>query len=323
MGKFRTALLGDIGGTNARFALVDLSSDKPVSSNIREYSSQSFKSGTDAVQTYLSEVNTKPDVAAIAVAGPVASGAVHFTNLGWSLSEQDLIGLGFARAQLLNDVEAQALATQHLEARDLHTVGDTQDGDPGATVAIIAPGTGFGASALVKSRGLSVSVAAEGGHATFAPADDVEHEIARELTRKFGHVSIERLLSGPGLKNLHEALNAIEGVGCDTETPTDITQRALDGDPLCARTLERFVAILGSVAGDFGLIYGARGGLFVGGGIAPRILSILDKGEFRRRFEAKGRFKTYLSSIPTRVILHSHAAFLGASDLALQLSRPS
>jgi glucokinase len=248
---------------------------------------------------------------------------VHFTNLGWSLSESELVDHGFAQARLLNDFEALALATQHFEPRDFHAIGGPRDGEPNSTVAVIGPGTGFGASALVRGGGHSVALAAEGGHATFAPGDDVEREIARLLAQKFGHVSIERILSGPGLKNLHEALNTIEGASSDSQTPSDITQRAVDGDPLSARTVARFAAILGSVAGDFALIYGARGALYIAGGIAPTILPLLEKSEFRRRFEAKGRFKSYLASIPTRVILHSHAAFLGAGDLALHLAQTS
>jgi glucokinase len=320
MGKFRTALVGDIGGTNARFALADLSAGTPRISNIRDYASQSYKSGGDVVRAYLTDAGSKPEIAAVAVAGPITGGAVHFTNLPWSFSESELAGLGFAQARLLNDFESLALATQHLGPRDFHTLGDVKQGDAGATVAVIGPGTGFGASALVKGGGHTVPLAAEGGHATFAAGDDVEREIARVLAKQLAHVSIERVLSGPGLRNLHEALNTIEGVSCDTQTPADITKRALAGDPLCVRTIARFCGILGSTAGDFALTYGARGGVYIAGGICPSILSFLDQGEFRRRFEAKGRFKTYLGGIPTRVILHSHAAFLGAADLALQLA---
>ncbi|HTW33596.1 MAG TPA: glucokinase [Rhizomicrobium sp.] len=321
-GDTATALVGDIGGTNARFALADLAGATPRITDIREYPSRTYASGGAAVGAYLKEVGAKPSIAVIAVAGPITHGAVHFTNLGWTFSETELLGLGFAKAHLLNDFEALALATRHLEPKDLYLVGKQCDGEPNATVAVIGPGTGFGASALVRGGGHAIALAAEGGHASFAPNDETEREILRVLSRKYqDQVSIERVLSGPGLQNLHAALNEIEGVPDDPCLPAEITQRALRGETRCARTVDRFCSILGSVAGDFALTYGARGGLFIAGGISPTVLPILEKSDFRTRFEAKGRFKSYLAAIPTQVILHTHAAFLGAGDLARKLSQ--
>ncbi len=297
-----TALVGDIGGTNARFALADVSGKRPAISQIREYPSKNYKSGGDAVRTYLADVGAEPSIAVIAVAGPVTEGAVHFTNLGWTFSEDEILHLGFAKAQLLNDFEALALSTQHIAPEKLKLLGEpvrigrTQGS---TTVAVIGPGTGFGASALLRHDGTTTAIAAEGGHASFAPGDDVEREILRVMARKFSHVSIERILSGPGLQNLHAALNEIEGVTTEPESPMEITERALKGEQTFMRTLLRFCAILGSVAGDFALYYGARGGLYIAGGISPSILQIVDKSDFRARFEAKGRFKTYLAPIPT------------------------
>ena len=314
-------LVGDIGGTNARFALADLSGEHPRLSHVREYPSKNYQCGGDAVSAYLKDTGATPAIAAIAVAGPVTHGAVHFTNLGWTFSEDEILKLGFEKAHLLNDFEAMALATQHLHAKDLHLLGDRQRGEPHATVAVLGPGTGFGASALVRREGVAVALAAEPGHAAFAPNDETEREILRILSRKFSdRVSIERVLSGPGLQNLHEALNEIEGTKAEPIAPADITHRALAGDELCLRTVRRFCAILGSVAGDLALTYGARGGLFVAGGIAPSILPILDKSDFRARFEAKGRFRSYAAAIPTHVVLQTFAAFLGAGDMARQLA---
>jgi glucokinase len=319
-GNSHTALVGDIGGTNARFALADCSGAKPVVTNIREYPSPNYKQGTDIVRQYLSEVGiSPPQIAVIAIAGPIANGEVHLTNVGWTLSETGLQGIGIAKARLLNDFEALALATDQLVPADLHRLGPAQSGEPGATTAVIGPGTGFGASALVRHAGSSTALAAEGGHASFAPNDDVEREILRVMTNKFSHVSIERILSGPGLQNLHAALNEIEGVAPEPESPMEITERALRGEQTFMRTLLRFCAILGSVAGDFALYYGARGGLYIAGGIAPSVLSVLDKSDFRTRFEAKGRFKSYLASIPTYVILHPHPAFLGDAEIARRM----
>jgi glucokinase len=315
------ALVGDIGGTNARFALADVSGAHPRIFEVREYSSKNYASGGDAVGAYLAEVRANPAVAAIAVAGPITHGAAILTNLGWTFTETELLGLGFRKAHLLNDFEALALATQHFEAKDVHLIGTVREGEPESTVAVIGPGTGFGASALVRGRGHAIALAAEGGHASFAPCDEVEREILAVLARKYRQVSIERVLSGPGLQNLHDALNEIEGVKDDARLPAEISERALKGEALHSRTLHRFCLILGSVAGDFALIYGARGGVFIAGGIGPMILSALDPIEFRRRFEAKGRFKSYLAAVPTHVILHGHAAFLGAADHARRLAR--
>jgi len=313
------ALVGDIGGTTARLALADLSGAKPVISDIRDYPSRSYASGSDVVRAYLADTGRKPDTASIAVAGPVTGGAVHFTNLGWTFSESEIRKLGLSRVRLLNDFEALALATQHLAPDDSSTVGPVEEGEAGATVAVIGPGTGFGASALVRSGGHTVAMAGEGGHASFGPGDEVEREILAVLARKFPHVSIERVLSGPGLQNLYSALDAIDGIVGEPPDPTEITRLALQGEAKCARTLLRFCAILGSVAGDFALTYGAREGVFIAGGIAPSILPFLEKSAFRDRFEAKGRFNTYLGAIPTRVIVHTHAAFLGAAELARQI----
>lgn len=314
-------LVGDIGGTHARLALADIIGKRPTISQIREYSSRAHSSGRDIVSKYLGEISgAAPDIAAIAVAGPVMQGAVHFTNLGWDLSEAELMQAGFKRARLLNDFEALALATQHFEAQDLRTLGPAVPGVPSSTIAVIGPGTGFGASALVRGGEHAFPLATEGGHASFAPGDDVECEILRVLARKHPHVSIERVLSGPGLKNLHDALSTIEGNPDGVDDPAEITQRALRGETRFVRTLDRFCAILGSVAGDFALYYGARGGVFIAGGIAPSILPILERSAFRTRFEAKGRFRSYLSAIPTRVIMQGHAAFLGAAELARRLA---
>lgn len=319
-----TALVGDVGGTNARFALADLSKTPAAISQMHDYPSHAFNRLSDVVRAYLADSNLQavPAVAAIAVAGPVNKGRVQFTNLGWSLSETELTAMGFAQARLVNDFTAQALATPHLTQDALHDIGGAGAGDPEKTVAVIGPGTGFGASALVRNNGRALAIAAEGGHASFAPIDDTEREIQRLLQQQFAHVSIERILSGPGLRGLHNTLNTIEGVTGSPapDDPTEITRRGLAGEAPYARTLLRFCAILGSVAGDFALCYGAQGGLYIAGGIAPAILPALENGEFRRRFEAKGRFEAYLKAIPTRVITHTHAAFLGTAEVARELA---
>ncbi|MES2033795.1 MAG: glucokinase, partial [Pseudomonadota bacterium] len=164
-------------------------------------------------------------------------------------------------------------------------------------------------------RGVSVAET-EGGHVAFAPADDLEIEILRHLAGRFGRVSLERILSGPGLVNLRWALAQIRAVDIQPMEPADIVAAATRGeDALCVETLDRFCAIYGAAAGDFALAFGAAGGVYLGGGISPRILDVLRRRDFRARFEAKGRFSAYTGAISTQVILHPHAALLGAAAL--------
>lgn len=305
------ALVGDIGGTNARFGLA-----RPGASDIesiREYHVADFPSCTDALAAYLGAVGrTPPDRAVIAVAGPVIDGAIDFTNSDWVLSEADLRGMGMGRARLINDFAALAYATAGLSERDLHRLGPQVEGEPSATRVVLGPGTGFGVSALAHGA----PVASEGGHAAFAPGDEVEDEILRLLRRQHGRVSIERVLSGPGICSLHRCLSEIDGRPSDIDDPAAITRAAQAGDSASRATLMRFCGILGAVAGDLALTFGASGGVFVAGGIPPRILDLLDASSFRRRFEDKGRFRDYLARIPTQIIVHPHAALVGAAKAA-------
>jgi glucokinase len=317
------ALVGDVGGTNVRLGLVALSSPAARVENVRHYASGQLPSLEAAIRSYRQETATNPRLAVIAVAGPIENGTVHFTNLAWSVSESNLVHLGFEAARLINDFAALALATVALTQSDSQLIGPPAKGDPAKTVAVVGPGTGFGASALVRGHGGEVVMATEGGHVSFAPVDEVEMDVLRLLARRFGHVSVERILSGPGLCNLHAALNELERRPDDISDPSEITRLALTGDPSCLRTVDRFGAILGSVAGNFALSYGAEGGVYVAGGIAPAVIGLLEKSPFRERFEAKGRFRKYLSAIPTRVIMRDDAAFLGASRVARELSKKS
>ena len=318
------ALVGDIGGTNARYALVDLNGDACEILAPRGYRCSAYVEATDSIRAYLHDVGLAqaPGAAAIAVAGPVKDGAIRFTNMSWTLSESGLRGMGFSRAKLLNDYAALALAAPKLQPVELHQLGGAPAADHGQTIAVLGPGTGFGASALARDGAGQVALATEGGHIAFAPCDDVEIEILKVLTWRFGRVSVERLLSGPGLCNIYSALAQIEGRtdegGCD---PAEVTRRALAGDAASRAALDRFCAILGSVAGDMALSFGAQGGVYIGGGICPQILDILVHSPFRERFEDKGRFRQYLEPIPAYVILREFAALLGAAQ-APGLSAP-
>jgi glucokinase len=311
----RLRLVGDIGGTNARFALAEPTSGRPRLSSFKSLSCADYPSLEEAIAAYFAgqPSEPRPDVAVIAVAGPVVDGAINFTNLGWRVSEAELARtFGFRSANLINDYAALALAAPALNDEDVHYIGPKFAGRADSTIAMIGAGTGFGASALVRDGRAEAVLSTEGGHIAFAPTDALEAEVLRLLSLKFGRVSVERVLSGPGLLNLHCAMQELEGRKPDCESPDSISRLAEENDPLALRTVQLFCEILGSVAGDFALAYGAQGGLYIAGGVAPRLLGYLEKGDFRRRFEAKGRFESYLGAIPTMVVTQPYAALLGA-----------
>ncbi len=310
-------LVGDIGGTNARFALADAIDGRVRLHCVETLACRDHASVEDAVTAYLDHCRPpfRPRQAAIAVAGPIKDGAIAFTNLGWSASEKTLGERLGARASLLNDYAALALSCGHLPGADLHRLGPPVDGTPPATLAVMGPGTGFGVAALVRDGRSETVLTGEGGHGAFAPVDDLEGEICKILRRRFGRVSTERVLSGPGLSNLFAAMAEISGVSEPCPLAAEITRRAEQGDSFSRRVIERFCAILGSTAGDLALVYGAQGGLFLAGGIAPKILHFLENSEFRQHFQSKGRFEGYLRRIPTWVVLHPYAALLGAARL--------
>ncbi len=309
-------LVGDIGGTNARFALVEFDGPDVRLIEPTAYKGEDYGKAEDAIEDYLAKVGVKhPDQAVVAVAGPIEDGQVHMTNLDWTISEDGLRKAnGFRAAKLINDFTAQALAAPRLALKDLRQIGSLPTSAEG-DLAILGPGTGFGVAGLVRHHGVEMPLATEGGHVAFAPLDEVEIEVLRLLTRQLngGRVSVERILSGPGMEDLHVTLGAAEGRKVEALEAKQITQRAIEGCADSLATVNRFCAVLGSTAGDIALTLGARGGVFIAGGIAPRIIDILEKSPFRQRFEEKGRLSGYTQDIPTHVILHPHTALIGAA----------
>lgn len=317
-----TGLVGDVGGTNARFALVDAQGHVR---NPRSFPNRDYASLTDIVAEYLETTcgKKRPPRAVIAVAGPVIDGEIEFTNLDWRISEGDLIAyFEFEAVELMNDFAAQALACPLLEGQDLRELGgDGRRPVHNAPMVALGAGTGFGVAGLARSDRGDIAIATEGGHAGFAPVDDVEVEVWRRLNLKYGRVSIERLLSGQGLYDLYVAIADMKGVNALLPDEVAVTTEGLVGDPLAAETLDRFGAILGAAAGDLALTFGARGGVFVSGGIAPRMAERLATGPFRARFEDKGRLSDYVRAIPTYLVLHPYPAIVGAARELAQLER--
>ena len=314
----RTLLVGDVGGTNARFALAHRVDGKPVLEHHESFPAERYPTFLEGVAAFIDGCAVKPTGGVIAVAGPVTDGAIDLTNSPWAVSEAELRTLGLNPVRLINDFEALAWGAPVVPADALEHLGGPAQGDPHAAIAVLGPGTGFGVSALTRDiQGREIALPSEGGHASFAPGDAVEDEILRILRRRYDHVSIERLICGPGLLNMHRALAEIDGRETHIDDPAQITREAMENrDSPCGATLARFCAILGAVAGDIALTMGACGGVYVAGGIAPRILPFLKASPFRERFERKGRFQDYMADIPTRVIVHKHAALLGAARVA-------
>ena len=313
-----TLLVGDVGGTNARFAIATWKDGRPVLEHHESFPAEQYPTFLKGVAAFIDGCEVKPSGGVIAVAGPVEDGAIDLTNSPWAVSETELATLGLNPVKLINDFEALAWGAPIVPASDLVHLGGPETGDPHATLAVLGPGTGFGVSALVRdAHGREMAMPSEGGHACFPPGDPIEDEILRILRERYDRVSIERLICGPGLLNMHRALARIEGRETHVDDPAEITREALaDWDSPCGATLARFCAILGAVAGDIALTTGAKGGVYIAGGIAPRILDFLKASPFRRRFERKGRFKDYMADIPTWVITHKHAALLGAARVA-------
>ena len=322
MGIQWTGLVGDVGGTNARLALVD---PQGHIRHPRSFASRDYPSLTAVIAEYLSVTMglKHPPRAVLAVAGPVMDGEIEFTNLDWQVSEGDLIcEFGFEAVRLINDFAAQAVACPLLDGADVRELGPKLGrGANDCPIVALGAGTGLGVAALARSPRGDIPIAAEGGHAAFAPADEIEVAVWRTLQERYGRVSIERLLSGQGLYDLYVCLSEQAGRAPELADEMAVTKEGLVGDPLAAATLDRFGAILGSVAGDLALTYGARGGVYVSGGIAPRIAERLAAGPFRARFETKGRLSDYVKTIPTFLVAHPYPAIVGAARLLEQMGR--
>lgn len=253
---------------------------------------------------------------------PVDADWVHLTNSPWAFSiEQTRRALGLERLMVINDFSAQALAIPALSPKEREQIGEGEPID-GAPVAVIGPGTGLGVGGLLRIGETWRPIASEGGHISLAPRDEVDAAVWAHLRKRFGHVSNERVLSGPGLINLATALAAIEGQELRFASPKDVTRRARAGRcRFCSAALERFSGLLGAAAGDLALVLCAQGGVYIGGGLVKRLGSLLDAERFRAGFVAKGRFEDYLRAIPTYLVTRRDPGLLGAA--ALRLSPPA
>jgi len=318
-------LVADVGGTNIRFGVVALDGAAgPVVQTQASFPAARYAGIAEAAQAYLASLGatSPPSAAVLALAGPPQDGGFAMTNSKWRTSVPELCkALGTQNVRLINDFEAIALSVPRLAAEDFVAIGGVAGPErrPHEVVAIVGPGTGLGVAGFVRTNETILPLAGEGGHVSFAPIDALEIEVLRSFMARFGRVSVERLLSGPGLRNLHAALATIEGVAAPDLSPEEITLKAeADSASLCGRVFAMFCAILGSVAGDVALTLGARDGVLIAGGILPRHPDFLAHSAFRARFEAKGRFENYMKKIPTRLIVQTWSGLIGAATLLAQ-----
>jgi glucokinase len=323
-------LAGDIGGTTTRLALFEVEGGMPVPRVQADYPSPKYP-GLEAILTeFLRDHPAKVQSACFGVAGPVRQGRVETPNLIWIVDAAALARqIGVDRVELLNDLEATAQGTLALQEADLAVLQEGEP-DPRGNRAVIAAGTGLGEAGLVHEGGGYRPLASEGGHADFAPRDALEAELLLHLSGVFGHVSWERVVSGPGLVNLYGFLRDT-GRG---EEPAWLAQRLASEDPaaviataalekrsdLCTLALDRFVSLYGAEAGNLALKLLATGGVYLGGGIAPKILPKLREKAFLESFLAKGRYRKLLETIPVRVILNQRTGLLGAALRAVRVT---
>ena len=318
------ALLADIGGTHARFALADTRHTAPlVDDSIRQFEVSAFASLDDAAAFYLRELSLpvgRAQQGVFAVAGRVDGDIARITNHPWLISRPDTqTALGLQRLQLVNDFAAQAMAVNLLTANSLAAIGPPMPELPGGgnrTYAVLGPGTGLGVSAMIQRDGRSHVLQTEGGHVSFAATDALEAAVLERMALRFGRVSNERLISGSGLVNLHRALAEIEGITVANLQPHEVSAGAAKGDPLCRRAMDLFCAVFGAIAGDLVLTLGAWDGVYLTGGLVPKLLAELKGSSFRKRFEAKGRFSPAMAGVPTLAVLHPQAGLLGAAAFA-------
>ena len=315
-------LVGDIGGTNIRLAVITAAGEAPA--QIRSFACSSFPGLDATIRHYLAcEGLQLPPVAAFGIATPLAGDAVRMTNHAWAFSIEALrLALGLERLVFINDFTALALALPRLGGTDLEQIGGGTP-QPNAPLALLGAGTGLGVSGLIPCGAGWQPLAGEGGHVSLAAGNAREAAIIAVLAARFGHVSAERALSGPGIAALHDAIRQLEGAPPCQLDSREISARALAGScPYCSEALDVFCALLGSVAADLALTLGARGGVYVGGGIVPALGAYFERSGFRARFDAKGRFSAYLTGIPTYVIGAPYAALSGA-DEALDRATPA
>lgn len=305
-------LFGDIGGTNIRLAHWHNGQLGPM----WQHRSAAFPGLCDAILAFSKATNAQFDGVILAVAGPVAHGEAHLTNLNWTIRTQDIKAvIPDAEVSIVNDFEANAWALDDLDANDLHSIGPAPKTLAGSTKVVLGPGTGLGLAALTGPSHQRLVLRSEGGHRNAAADTAREQAVIEALWQDGQHVSAERLLSGPGIVTIARMLARIDGKPAPTGQPSDIVSMA-GKDAICRESLDLFLDMLASFCGDTALTFASDGGVFLAGGILPRLIALIDPVRFRQRFTAKGRFQDFLAAIPVHVIMCPDLAFRGLIKMA-------
>lgn len=314
----RYAIVADIGGTNARFCRVDL---QLLAIDLLEvYPCQNFAHFEEAFCHYRrTQALDALKQAVVAIACPVMGDKIRMTNLPWHFSIKALKGaLNLNHLEVINDFCAIAMSLPLLQPEQRMAIGEGVP-RPSCPRVVLGAGTGLGVAFLLKHRHGYAPISSEGGHVSWAPQTKLEHELHRYLSGCFGHVSVERLLSGPGLENLYLALASVEGICVPPTTAVEISHLALnDSNGLGARAVRQFFKSMADFAGDLALTMNSLGGVYLAGGIVPKLLPLLDQGVFRREFENKGRFTAFNRAIPTLAVTMEYPALLGAAAFIRQ-----
>lgn len=320
-------ICGDIGGTKTILRLVEIVDGKTNDCLMRRYDSAQFATFSDVLRDFLdqAEPTNHPCAACFAVAGPITDQQVRLTNLSWQFSSYALsVEFLIPSVKLINDFEGIALGVEHLPSSDLVTL-QTGNVYPRAMRVVLGAGTGMGVAWLTWQHDRYHALPTEAGHVDFAPTTPVQIRLLEALQTKFGHVSVERLLSGPGLTNIYSYLQSIAAIPANVSTLEEdsgaaITALALkQNDPVAMQALELFAEMYGAYAGNLALAGLCRGGVYLAGGIAPKIIDVLKAGSFIRAFGAKGRFSSLLNEMPVHVITNPHIGLLGAQQEAQRL----
>lgn len=306
-------LVGDVGGTNARFALL---SESGLIHSKHTLVSGEHPDITSAIRAYLALVGSPVITeAAIAIANPVDGEHIRMTNHDWSFSiEETRQELALKRLLFKNDFAALAMSLPYLSADELQQVGGNSVEEQSA-LAVVGPGTGLGVSGLLKAPGGWIVVDGEGGHVSLSPGNERESDILKVSWQQYPHVSAERLVSGMGLQNIYRAICKLENIIPEDLSPAEVSSKGMAASNVhCEEALAIFCALLGSVAGDLVLTLGAYSGVYIGGGIVPKLGDYFMASQFRRRFEAKGRFESKLKPVPAFIIKAKHAALVGVGQ---------
>ena len=317
-------LIGDIGGTNARFAIAN--EDAPGFTSQQTYQCADFPTVIDAIRHYLDQTAVQsPKTICLAVAGPVVDEQVKLTNNPWTISASELRqAFGIEAVRLLNDFEAIAYSVPYISTDDLIPIGNLKPSlldSSHYTVAVLGPGTGLGAVGLRRYEEHYIALVSEASHGGFAPETDEQLELLTVMRERFGRVSSERLVSGSGLENLYWGLTQINGENRSQLSAREIVQASIDeSDALASKAVGLFYEILGQVAGDLALTLGAKDGIYIAGGISQRYPQALVNSQFRSGFESKGRHRVLMERIPTQLIMHKQPGLLGASSFAQRVA---